>query len=111
MAIRKSYLILAAFAAIYVIWGSTYLAVTVALQSLPPFLLMGTRSIVGGAILLGCAAATGAPTGTRREWARAGVRGLFFFVGCHGVLAYAQQHLPSGLAALLLATIPFWIAG
>jgi drug/metabolite transporter (DMT)-like permease len=111
MVVRKSYLIAAAFAAIYVIWGSTYLAVAVALHSLPPFLLMGTRSMVGGAILLACALATASPTGTPRGWAHAAVCGIFFFVGCHGVLAYAQQYVSSGLAAVLLATIPFWIAG
>jgi drug/metabolite transporter (DMT)-like permease len=103
-------LIVAAFAAIFVLWGSTYLAVAIALRSLPPFLLMGTRSIVGGAILLVCAIATGSPTGNPKAWVLATVCGFFFFVGCHGVLAYAQQRVPSGLAAILLATIPFWIA-
>jgi drug/metabolite transporter (DMT)-like permease len=111
MMVRKAYLIPAAFAAIYLLWGSTYLAVAVALHSLPPFSLMGTRSVVGGAILLAATLATGGPTGGRKEWALAAVCGILFFVGCHGVLAYAHQHVSSGLAAVLLATIPFWIAG
>lgn len=102
--------IVAAFAAIYVLWGSTYLAVALALQSMPPFLLMSTRSVIGGAILLAFATLAGSSVKNSRAWAFAAACGLLFFVGCHGVLAYAQQRVPSGLAALLLATIPFWIA-
>ncbi len=108
---RQTVALVAAFAAVYVIWGSTYLALAVALHSLPPFLLMGTRSVVGGAILLACSMLAGGTTGTRKSWGVAALCGLLFFVGCHGVLAYAQQSVPSGLAAVLLATIPFWIAG
>ncbi len=107
---RYAVALVAAFAAVYVIWGSTYLALTVALHSLPPFLLMGTRSIAGGAILLITSMLAGGTTGTPKSWGVAVVCGLLFFVGCHGVLAYAQQSVPSGLAAVLLATIPFWIA-
>jgi drug/metabolite transporter (DMT)-like permease len=107
---KPALLIVAAFAAIYILWGSTYLSVAVALQSMPPFLLMATRSLVGGSILLACACVTGGSTLSPREWALAGVCGVLFFVGCHGILAYAQQRVSSGLAAVLLATIPFWIA-
>src|SRR5450631_1707679 len=107
---RKPLIIAAAFAAIYVLWGSTYLAVAVALHSFPPFLLMATRSLTGGLILLAIAWGTGASIGTVRTCIFAVLCGLLLFVGCHGVLAYAQQRVPSGLAAVLLATIPFWIA-
>ncbi|QKC83555.1 EamA family transporter [Mesorhizobium sp. NZP2077] len=103
--------ILFGFAAIYLIWGSTYLALALALQTMPPFALMGTRSIVGGLLLLAFAGITGGGKGSAKSWLRAGVCGILFFVGCHGVLAYAEQRVPSGLAALLLATIPFWIIG
>ncbi len=101
--------ILAAFAAIYVLWGSTYLAVAVAVTSIPPFLLMGSRSLAGGLILFLYAKRNGSssPVGS---WLIAGACGLLFFVGCHGVLAFAQQRVPSGVAAIILATIPFWIA-
>jgi drug/metabolite transporter (DMT)-like permease len=99
----------AAFAAIYLLWGSTYVAVAVALRSMPPFLLMGTRSIAGGLILLACVKFAGRPIGTPRTWAFATGCGMLFFVGCHGVLAHVQQHVPSGLAAVMLATTPFWI--
>jgi len=108
--ISKPYIgIFAAFAAIYLLWGATYLAVAVAIRSIPPLMLMATRSIVGGLILLACVKLAGGPTGSPRTWAFAAACGVLFFVGCHGVLAHAQQHVPSGLAAVLLATIPFWI--
>jgi len=108
--ISKPYIgIFAAFAAIYLLWGATYLAVAVAIRSIPPLMLMATRSIVGGLILLACVKLAGRPTGSPRTWAFAAACGVLFFVGCHGVLAHAQQHVPSGLAAVLLATIPFWI--
>lgn len=101
--------IAAAFAVIYLVWGGTYLAVALALHSIPPFLLMGSRSLVGGGLLL-----AGAWFGNRsldaETWVRAAICGLLLFVGCHGTLAYAQQRVSSGLAAVLLATIPFWIA-
>src|SRR4051795_2992638 len=99
----------AGFAVIYCVWGTTYLAVALALAAIPPFLLMGSRSMLGGGLLLAAAWLRGRPVhaGT---WARAGICGVLFFVGCHGTMAYAQQRVPSGLAAVLLATIPFWIA-
>jgi drug/metabolite transporter (DMT)-like permease len=109
--------LVAAFAAIYLIWGSTFLAVALGVQSIPPLLLMGARSVAAGAILLaieqvrrrlrGEALAAGFSAG--RAWGSAAVCGLLLFVGCHGALAYAQQFVPSGLAAVMLATVPFWI--
>jgi drug/metabolite transporter (DMT)-like permease len=108
---RHSLGVAAGFATIYLIWGSTYLAVALALKSLPPFFLMGSRSVVGGLVLLLWVALRGGSLGSLATWRSATVCGFFFFVGCHGVLAYAQQHAPSGLTAVLLATIPFWIVG
>jgi drug/metabolite transporter (DMT)-like permease len=110
MVSRSRSAIVAAFAAIYLIWGATYLAVAVALTSLPPFLLMGARSLVGGLILFAWARFDGSPQASLAVWLRAAICGLFLFVGCHGVLAYAQQRVPTGIAAVLLATVPFWIA-
>jgi drug/metabolite transporter (DMT)-like permease len=102
--------VIGAFALIYVVWGSTYLAVALAVNSIPPFLLMGTRSFTGGVALFVGARLSGSPEASIADWARATVCGFLFFVTCHGILAYAQQYVPSGIAALLLATIPFWIA-
>ena len=98
----------AAFAVIYLVWGSTYLAVSLALTSIAPFMLMGSRSLAGGCLLF--AAAWFSRHIDRCGWARAGLCGVLLFVGCHGTLAYAQQRVSSGMAAVLLATIPFWIA-
>jgi drug/metabolite transporter (DMT)-like permease len=98
-----------AFAAIYIVWGSTYLAVTVALSSIPPFLLMGSRSVVGGLILFALGQRKGAPI-PPSLWLTAGISGLLLFLGCHGVMAYAQQRVPSGVTAIILATTPFFIA-
>ena len=101
--------IVAAFAAIYLVWGSTYLALALALQSLPPFTLMAARCLVGGAILYGAARAAGASAPPPKTCLVAAICGVLFFVGCHGVLVDAQQRVHSGLAAVLLATIPLWL--
>jgi drug/metabolite transporter (DMT)-like permease len=109
--------LVAAFAAIYVIWGSTFLAVALGLQSIPPLLLMGVRSIAAGVILLAIEQvrgqvrrqAGGSGLSSGRAWASAAVSGLLLIVGGQGALAYAQQYVPSGLAAVMVATIPFWM--
>jgi drug/metabolite transporter (DMT)-like permease len=97
-----------AFGAIYLLWGGTYLAIALGLQSIPPFLLIGARSILGGAVLL---ALSGLRPLVRswEDWRHATISGMLLFVGCHGTLAYAQRYVPSGLSAIILATIPFWI--
>lgn len=100
---------LAAFAAVYVVYGSTYLALALALESMPPLLLTGARSVSAGVILLGIQRWRGPELPTARAWGVAAIVGVLMFVGCHGTLAYAQQYVPSGLAAVMLATIPFWI--
>jgi drug/metabolite transporter (DMT)-like permease len=103
--------LMAAFTAIYFVWGSTFLAIRYAVETIPPFAMMAARCLLGGAILLGIAAVRerGIVWPTRREWGGALVLGAFLFVGCHGVLAYAEQRVPSGIAALCLATIPLFV--
>ncbi|MBV8187224.1 MAG: EamA family transporter [Alphaproteobacteria bacterium] len=98
-----------AFAAIYVLWGGTYLAIAIGLQSLPAFLLIASRSLIGGCVLLIIAYARTSALCSLRDWGHAAIGGVFLFVGCHGALAYAQREIPSGLSAVILATIPFWI--
>jgi len=100
---------IAAFAAICAIWGSTYLAVALALQSLPPFLLVGARSLAGGLILLGIERSRSGALPPAGAWMPAALGGLLLFVGCHGSLAYAQQYVASGVAAVIFATVPFWL--
>lgn len=102
-------LLISAFAAVYILWGSTYLAIALAVESIPPFLLIGLRSLAAGAILLALAQINNPGLPPPRAWAFASVSGVLLFGGCHGTLAYAEQYVPSGLAAVMLATIPFWI--
>ena len=99
----------AAFAAIYLLWGGTYLAIALGLQSIPPFILIGFRSLLGGAALLAYSLFRGSSPRPWQDWRHAAISGALLFVGCHGALAYAQRIVPSGLAAIVLATIPFWI--
>jgi drug/metabolite transporter (DMT)-like permease len=105
---RKLPLVVACFLSIYLLWGSTYLAVAFGLNSIPPLMLMGIRSLGGGIILLALGW-HGIAGVSLSAWASATVCGLLFFLGCHGILAYAQQTVPSGIAAIVLATVPFWI--
>ena len=95
-----------AFGAIYLLWGGTYLAIALGLQSIPPFLLIGARSILGGAVLL---ALSGLRPLVRswEDWRHATISGTLLFLGCHGTPAYAQRYVPSGLSAIILAIIPF----
>ena len=101
--------LVAAFAAIYLLWGGTYLAIAIGLQSIPPFILMGARAGLAGLLLLAVARVRGSGPPASGAWLPAFVGGTLLFGGCHGALAYAQRHVPSGLAAVVLATIPFWL--
>jgi drug/metabolite transporter (DMT)-like permease len=103
--------VVAAFAGIYVVWGSTFLAIRYAVETIPPFAMMSLRCLLGGAILLTIARVRdpGFAWPSRRQWAGAAAVGALFFLGCHGVLAYAEQRVPSGLAALFLATVPLMV--
>jgi drug/metabolite transporter (DMT)-like permease len=102
--------LIAAFAAIYFIWGSTFLAIRFAVETLPPLLMMGTRHLVAGSLLLSFLLlvrkqAKPEPT----LWLHALVAGGFCFLGCHGLLAWAEMRIDSGLAALLSATLPIFM--
>jgi drug/metabolite transporter (DMT)-like permease len=101
--------LLAAFFAIYVIWGSTYLAIRVAVETIPPLATAGLRHLFAGVVLFFWARALQARI-TATEWrASLVVAALFFLIG-HGTLHWAEQIVPSGIAALLVATEPLWIA-
>jgi drug/metabolite transporter (DMT)-like permease len=97
-----------AFIAIYFIWGSTFLAIHYALETLPPLLTAGIRHTVAGSLLLGWAMARGFRP-TRANWLAGLTVGAAFFLAGHGLLHWAQQYVGSGMAAVLLATEPFFI--
>lgn len=101
--------LVAGFVTIYVIWGSTYLGIARAVATIPPLLMMGIRSVVAGAILYGFARTRGAAPPERVHWRSALLTGGLFFLLSHGLLAWAQQSVPSGQAALLGATSPLWV--
>lgn len=98
-----------AFALIYVIWGSTYLAIRFAIETIPPFLMAGVRFLTAGAILYGLSAALGAPRPTWGNWKAAAVLGALLLFGGNGGVTWAEQQVPSGIAALMVATVPFWV--
>lgn len=98
-----------AFAAIFIVWGSTYLAIRYAVEEIPPLMTAAARNLVAGSILLGWARSKGLRA-TRLEWRHSAVVGALFFLIGHGTLHWAEQTVPSGLSALLVATEPVWIA-
>jgi drug/metabolite transporter (DMT)-like permease len=101
--------LLAAFAAVYFVWGSTYLFIHFALNQLPPFVLAATRFLIAGTILFAWSRLHGASTPRRPEWKAALITGGLFFLCGNGALVWAQQRLPSGIAALLVAIVPLWV--
>jgi drug/metabolite transporter (DMT)-like permease len=102
--------LVAAFAAVYTIWGSTYLAIRFAVETLPPLLMAGVRFILAGGILLLWAHLRGASAGpTRRDWVTGLISGALLLLGGNGAVVWAEQRVPSGMAALLVAIVPLWM--
>jgi drug/metabolite transporter (DMT)-like permease len=99
---------LVAYAAVYLIWGSTYLAIRIAVGDIPPLLLMGVRCTAAGALMLAWAAMRGGRAAPR-QWRHAAIAGGLMIAGTYGALAWAEQRLASGIAALLSATSPLWL--
>src|SRR5690242_16897425 len=104
-----SWKILLAFAIIYFVWGSTFLAIRVGVHEVPPFLLAAIRFFVAGIALYSWMRLKGVPAPTRREWIGASFLGTLIFVIDYGCLFWAEQRVPSGIAAVVLATIPVFI--
>jgi drug/metabolite transporter (DMT)-like permease len=101
--------LIAAFAAIYLIWGSTYLAIRFAIETMPPFLMAGVRFLIAGALLTAWSLWQGAARPTWRQWRSTAIIGGLLLVGGNGAVVWAETRVPSGLAALMIATVPFWI--
>jgi drug/metabolite transporter (DMT)-like permease len=99
-----------AFAAIYLFWGGTFLAIRYAVMEVPPLLTIAIRCIGGAVILYAWLCWRGGfESTTRKQWLISGIAGVFLFVGCHGVLAWAEQRVSSGQAALYLTSISLWL--
>jgi len=101
---------LLAFAIIYFVWGSTFLAIRVGVREVPPFLFAAMRFVVAGLALYSWMRLRGTPSPSRREWLSASLLALLIFVGDYGLLFWAERRVPSGVAAVLLATIPVFMA-
>ena len=106
-------LVWAALAVIYVVWGSTYLAIRVAIETIPPMISASLRFLAAGAILYAFAIRRGEREADRpgiAEWRSAAIVGGLLFLGGNGGVVWAEQRIPSGIAALLVATVPLWMA-
>lgn len=103
------WLIILSFAAVYVIWGSTYLAIRFAIETIPPLLMVGTRFVVGGTLFLIYTALTGAPAAKPIHWKSGAISGVLMIAGGTGAVTIAEQWVPSGITALMIAAVPFFI--
>jgi drug/metabolite transporter (DMT)-like permease len=104
--------VVAAFATIYLMWGGTFLAIRYAVAEIPPLLTMVLRCAAGAALLLAWLAWRGAlERPSHRQWLVTAVAGTLLFLGCHGLLAWAEQRVTSGEAALFMTAIPLWLIG
>ncbi len=102
--------LVAAFAAVYVIWGSTYLAIRWGVAEIPPFLMAGGRFVAAGLVFAAWAVRRGAARPTARDWMMTGLVGVLMAAGGNGGVSWALQRVPSGLGALLVSMVPFWVA-
>src|SRR6266481_8882749 len=113
---RRVKLILA-FAAVYLIWGSTYLAILFAIQSIPPFLMAGARFFLAGLIMFAIARTQGALTSSWAEWRTSLIVGACLLGGGNGGVTISEKFIETGLASLIVATVPIymtllgWLAG
>src|SRR5437763_196454 len=103
-------LVLFAFAALYIIWGSTYLAIRFAIETIPPLLMAGARFLVAGCIMYGIARWQGAPRESFSHWRTALIIGGCLLLGGNGGVTLSEQYISSGLASVIVATVPIYIA-
>src|SRR5215469_18697531 len=109
MAGPRRILIVANFAALYVIWGSTYLGILFAIQSIPPFLMAGSRFFLAGLIMFAIARTQGPLRSTWSEWRTSVIVGACLLLGGNGGVTISEKFIESGLASLIVATVPIYI--
>ena len=98
-----------ALLALYIVWGSTYLAIRFAVETLPPFFHAGMRFLVSGIILLVWRRMAGDPVPTKSQWRSTAIVGVTLLLGGNGLVAFAEQRVPSGIAALMVGMSPLWL--
>src|SRR5262249_32791780 len=101
--------LVAGFATLYLVWGSTYLGIRLAVETLPPLLMAGARFILAGLMLYAILRLRGTPAPSWRRWGPAALTGALLLLGGNGLVTWAQQTVPSGRAALIVATTPLWM--
>jgi drug/metabolite transporter (DMT)-like permease len=101
--------IVLAFAAVYVLWGSTYLGIKFGVETLPPFLMAGLRHSIAGLLLYAWVRLSGTPAPEPKQWLPAAGIGALLLLGGNGLVSWAEQRVPSGLAALIVASVPIWL--
>jgi len=101
--------LITAFAAVYVIWGSTFLAIRYAIETMPPLLMAGVRFVIAGAILYAWAWFREGARATSKHWGGTAIVGALLLMGGNGAVSWAEQYVPSGLAALVVAVTPLWM--
>src|SRR5580704_14616570 len=107
---RPTWKTLLAFAILYLVWGSTYLAIRVGVREVPPFLFAAMRFLIAGLVLYGWMIAQGERSPSKLQWASASLLAILFFIFDYGPLYWAEQRVPSGLAAVMMATTPAFMA-
>src|SRR5947207_3741541 len=105
----RKILVVSAFAALYLIWGSTYLGILFAIQSIPPFLMAGARFLLAGLIMFAIARTQGPLRSTSAEWRTALIVGACLLLGGNGGVTLSEKFIESGLASLIVATVPIYI--
>lgn len=98
-----------ALLALYIVWGSTYLAIRFAVETLPPFFMAGIRFLISGAILLMWRRAAGDAMPTPRQWRSTTIVGILLLLGGNGLVSFAELRIASGIAALIIGTVPLWL--
>jgi drug/metabolite transporter (DMT)-like permease len=98
-----------ALIAVYITWGSTYLAIRFAVESMPPFLMAAIRFLISGGILYAWRRLAGDPPPKGLEWRSAAIVGLFLLLGGNGLVSWAEQRVASGIAALIVGSAPLWM--
>ena len=106
----RTWKVILAFGIVYLVWGSTFLAIRVGVREVPPFLLAGMRFLTAGTVLYASTRFEGTPSPGLREWAAAALLGTLMFAISYGLLFWAERRVPSGIAAVMLAMIPVFMA-
>ncbi|HET7185429.1 MAG TPA: EamA family transporter [Terriglobales bacterium] len=107
---RPRWKVLLAFAIIYLVWGSTFLAIRIGVHEVPPFLLAAMRFVVAGLVLCGWMLAKGERSPSGRQWLSVSILAVLIFVVDYGLVFWAEQRVPSGVTAVMMATIPVFMA-